>query len=86
MDDALPPLPPKLRPKPQRRDVGRGKRYNDAAAFEADLDEWKREKASRKEQVDERERARLKARDRSTRTRPAGDNDRRVRQKRPLTT
>lgn len=81
--DTLPPLPPKLRPKPQRRDIGPGKRYCDVAAFDADHEAWEQERAARKEQVAEREKAKQKARDRSARSRTSevGDNERRVWQK-----
>ena len=41
----VPPLPPKMRPKPQRRgkhgsNIGEGKLYADEEAFKADADKW----------------------------------------------
>lgn len=85
----VPPLPPKLRPKPQRKgSIGVGRRYADEAAFLADVEQWKQEQKARAEQVKERERAqervRDRGRDRSERQRERGDEDnaRRVTQRR----
>ena len=74
----VPPLPPKLRPKPQRKsNIGPSKQYADEAAFEADLSMWKREQAERALLVQERERVlkrqRDQRRDRSNRQRTAAD-------------
>ena len=53
----VPPLPPKLRTKPQRKgNIGMGKRYDDEVAFAADLLAWEREHAERALLVQERER------------------------------
>ena len=87
---AVPPLPPKLRPKPQRRgNIGAGKRYADEDAFQWDLRGWDIERENRLELVKERERAqeRLRegGRDRSERQRDREeetDAERRVRQRR----
>ena len=83
----MPPLPPKLRPKPQRKaNIGVGRLYADEAAFLADVEQWKQEQTARAEQVKERERAqekvRERGRDRSERQRDAEDNARRVKQRR----
>ena len=83
----VPPLPPKLRPKPQRKgNIGVGRLYADEAAFLADVEQWKQEQTARAEQVKERERAqervRERGRDRSERQRDAEDNARRVKQRR----
>ena len=72
--DVPPPLPPKLRPKPQRKgNIGVGKLYADEAAFLADVEQHKQEQTARAEQVKERERAqervRERGRDRSERQR-----------------
>ena len=79
----VPPLPSKLRPKPQRKgNIGVGRLYADEAAFLADVEQWKQEQMARAEQVKERERAqervRERGRDRSERQRDAEDNPRRV--------
>ena len=55
----MPPLPPKLRPKPQTSDVGPGKRYADAGALSAGVAEWEQERAARRALV--RERGRLRS-------------------------
>ena len=52
----VPPEPPKLRTKPQKRDIGPGKIFPDRAAFQADLDAWNAERANRKACMDDRER------------------------------
>ena len=86
---AVPPLPPKLRPKPQRRgNIGAGKRYADEDAFHWDLRSWEIERENRMELVKEREQAqerqRERGRDRSERQRDGdgeADNERRVRQR-----
>ena len=81
----VPPLPPKLRPKPQRRgNIGAGKTYAHEAAFFADVEAWKIEQAHRAELVKERERAQERLRDRSGRQRNGDhetDSERRVRQR-----
>ena len=87
---AVPPLPPKLRPKPQRRgNIGAGKQYADEDAFHWDLRSWEIERENRMELVKEREQAqerqRERGRDRSERQRDGdgeADNERRVRQRR----
>lgn len=80
-----PPLPPKLRPKPQRKgNVGAGKLYADEAAFAADVATWEREWEERKVLVKERERWQDRQRDRSGRKRDGEhetDSERRVRQR-----
>ena len=58
----VPPLPPKMRPKPQRRgkhgsNIGEGKLYADEEAFKADADKWELEHDDRLELVRQRERA-----------------------------
>jgi hypothetical protein len=86
----VPPLPPKLRGKPQQRgNIGAGKLYADEAAFLADVEAWKLERAERVALVKERERMqerlRERNRDRSGRQRDAEhetDGERRVRQRR----
>jgi hypothetical protein len=83
----VPPLPPKLRLKPQRKgNIGEGKLYADEAAFLADVEQWEQEQQVRQEQVKERERAqerlRERGRDRSGRQRDSSDNARRVQQRR----
>ena len=81
----VPPLPPKLRPKPQRKgNVGAGKRYADEVAFAADVTAWERERDERKVLVKERERTLDQQRDRSNRNRDGEhetDSERRVRQR-----
>ena len=77
----IPSPPPKLRPKPQARDIGPYKPYADRAAFDADIVRWDEERAARKVLTAERERLQQKARDRTSRTRPDGDGERRMRQK-----
>ena len=77
----VPPPPPKLRPTPQERQIGPGKRYADRAAFDADMALFKQEQLVRKAQMAERERAQQKARDRSKRVRPTDDSSRRKLQK-----
>ena len=58
----MPPLPPKLRTKPQRKgNVGEGKLYADEATFLADMVQWKQELQLRHEQMKERRRARTGA-------------------------
>jgi hypothetical protein len=86
----VPPLPPKLRPKPQRKgNIGEGKLYADEAAFLADVELWEQEQTLRHEQVKERERAQeqlrecgREKRDRSSRQRQSNDSARRVQQRR----
>ena len=83
----VPPLPPKLRPKPQRKgNIGVGRLYADEAAFLADVEQHKHEQNARAEQVKERERAqervRERGRDRSDRQHGAEDGARRVKQRR----
>lgn len=83
----VPPLPPKLRPKPQRKgNIGAGKRYADEQEFQDDVERWEYEHDERKKLVQEREQAqerqREQQRDRSGRQRNASDSDRRVRQRR----
>lgn len=85
----VPPLPPKLRGKPQRRgNIGAGKLYANEAAFLADVEAWKLEHAERVALVKERERMqerlRERNRDRSGRQRDGEhetDGERRVRQR-----
>ena len=81
--DAVPPLPPPLRPKPQRRSVGHGKAYATVAEFDADIIRWQDEKRKRAQLVKLREKALDKQRDRSDRKRDTHahetDNQRRVR-------
>lgn len=77
-----PPLPAKLRSKPQRRSIG--SRYADEATFEADLAAWYAEHAARALQVKERRAAKDKQRERSGRkrgTNAESDSARRVRQR-----
>ena len=87
----VPPLPPKLRPKPQRqrRQIGAGKPYANEAEFQVDLKKYECEQEDRQELVKERERAqerlREQKRDRSSRQRDGADNtdsQRRVRARR----
>ena len=49
----VPPLPPKLRPRPQRS-VGAGGEYADETAFEADDAAWLAESKRRGQQMRER--------------------------------
>ena len=75
----VPPLPPSLRRRPQRSDIG------DDAAFEADEAAWLAEQKRRHEQMNERARVQDQLRDRSGRQRGTAqetDSERRVRQKR----
>ena len=76
----LGPPPPRLRPPPHRHDIG--SRYADEAAFLEDEQAWQAESAARAQLMKERQRAQQRARDRSGRQRGAGDNERRVRQRR----
>ena len=79
------PLPPKLRPKPQRRQIGAGKPYATVVEFDADVAAWSVEKQQRKELVKLRERDLDARRDRSGRVRDKPgetDSQRRVRQRR----
>ena len=81
---AVPPLPPLLRSKPQRRAVGRGKVYATMADFHADVICWEDEKRQRTQVVKQRAKALDKLRDRSGRKRGTAeetDNARRVRQR-----
>ena len=82
---ALPPLPPKLRPKPQARgNIGAGKRYVDEADFRWDLRTWEIEREDRLQLVKQRERAQDQQRDRCKRQRDGEaetDSARRVRQR-----
>ena len=74
----VPPLPPKLRPKPQRRQIGAGKPYANEAEFQVDLNKYECEQEDRQKLVMERERAkerlREQTRDRSSRQRDSADN------------
>ena len=81
-DAGIPAVPPRLRPRPQRHDVGL--RYADEQAFLADKQAWQAEQEQREELMRERRRAQQRARDRdrSGRQRGAGDNERRIRQRR----
>ena len=86
---SVPPLPPPLRPKPQRRAIGLGKAYSNAAEIGADVVAWEAEKSARAQLVKLRtkalDRQRDKQRDRSGRKRDTQlqetDNQRRVRQR-----
>ena len=88
-DDDVPPLPAKLRPKPQPLgSIGVGKRYATQAVFDADVKAWEAEKQQRNELVQLRrqvmERQRERGRNRSQRQRDGEDetdSDRRVRQR-----
>jgi hypothetical protein len=90
LEDEVPPLPPKLRRKPQAKgNVGEGKLYADKAEFDADVELWEQEQQVRQEQVKERERAQgqlrergREKRDRSSRQRQSNDSARRVQQRR----
>merc|ERR1712224_316849 len=82
MQQIVPPMPPKLRPKPQRRTVGQGKKYPDCAAFDADLVRWQVERAERKNLIAVRRKVQQRRRRRSDRIRPDNDNQRRARQRR----
>lgn len=84
----VPPLPPKLRRKPQPCDVGISKVYANVAELASDLAVWHAEKAERTEQVKVRRQAKEKVReqrrDRSNRKRDGHfetDSERRVRQR-----
>lgn len=83
--DGVPPEPPKLRPKPQKRgNVGAGRRYADVAEFDADVAAWEQEREERRALMKERERALDRLRDRSGRQRDGEgetDGERRVRQR-----
>ena len=63
----VPALPPKMRRKPQIRDIGPGKIYADAAAFNADKKAWDDEHAARQLLIKQRERALDRKWDRSGR-------------------
>ena len=86
MSSGVPPLPPRLRKEPQEHDIGDGKKYADWAAFDADLQQWQREKAERASEMKARRKAkeqeREKQRDRSGRQHAKDDSERRVRQRR----
>ena len=78
----VPPLPPKLRPKPRsaRATSARASCIADEAAFLADVELWEQEQTLRHEQVKERERAQeqlrecgREKRDRSSRQRQSND-------------
>ena len=74
--------PPKLRHKPQKREIGAGKRYADQTEFDADVDEWELERVAHRARMKERERELDKLRDRSGRQRDGEgetDGERRVR-------
>ena len=84
----VPPLPKKLRAEPHEEEIGPGKPYADAAAFNADHSRWEQERDARVQQMAERQRAQKKLheqtrgeRDRSARQRPADDNVRREQQR-----
>ena len=76
----LPPLPPKLRPKPQKRDIGRDKHYRDEASFQADKDAWDAERAERRVLMEEREQEmmRLRQQRRTPRQKPSGAQNRKT--------
>ena len=87
--EEVPPLPPKLRPRPQESSIGDGGCYADEAAFLADCRAWEAEERQRKEQVKERECAQQQIRDRgrparkrSERSRGPNDNAQRVQRRR----
>jgi len=78
----VPPLPPKLRRRPQRSSIGEGGECADDAAFDADDATWLAEWKRRQQQVRERERVPDQLRDRSGRQRGTEadtDSERRVR-------
>ena len=84
----VPPLSPKLRRKPQRRDIGARKCYTDEDEFQVDLNMWEYEQEERRKLVKQRERAqeqqREQQRNRSARQRGSTnetDSQRRVRQR-----
>ena len=84
----VPPLPKKLRAEPHEEEIGPGKPYADAAAFNADHSRWEQERDARVQQMAERQRAQKKLheqtrgeRDRSARQRPADDGVRREQQR-----
>ena len=83
--NAVPPLPPTLRPKPQRRAIGIGKSYASTIEFNAEVAAWEAEKRARAELVKLRQKALDKQRDRSSRKRDVRldetDSQRRVRQR-----
>lgn len=81
----VPPLPKKLRAEPHEEEIGPGKPYADAAAFNADHSRWEQERDARVQRMAERQRAQKKLheqeRDRSARQRPADDGMRREQQR-----
>ena len=87
---AMPPEPPKLRHKPQRRgnhgsNIGDGKLYADEAAFDADVKVWELEREEHKEKMKTWRALKDKLRDRSKRQRDSEtetDSERRVRERR----
>ena len=56
----VPPLPKKLRAEPHEEEIGPGKPYADAAAFNADHSRWEQERDARVQQMAERQRAQKK--------------------------
>ena len=79
-DGVIPPLPPRMRPKPQQRDIGR--LYANEAEFAWQMLAWRTEHAARAELMAERVRAQQRARDRSGRERGTDDNAQRTRRRR----
>ena len=81
MQQNVAPMPPRLRPKPQLRTVGQGKKYPDRVAFDADLVRWHAERAERKKVMLVRRQSQQRRRHRADRSRPDNDNERRARQR-----
>lgn len=81
MQQNVAPMPPRLRPKPQLRTVGPGKKYPDRVAFDADLVRWHAERAERKKVMLVRRQSQQRRRHRADRIRPDNDNERRARQR-----
>lgn len=81
MQQNVAPMPPRLRPKPQLRTVGPGKKYPDRVAFDADLVRWHAERAERKKVMLVRRQSQQRRRHRADRSRPDNDNERRARQR-----
>ena len=61
--EEVPPMPPKLRAKPQGRSVGPSKRYRSRSCFDDDLAAWFDERDARNELMAKRRRAKERARD-----------------------
>ena len=60
----LGPPPKKVRDYPEEDgNIGHGKRYEDRAAFLADVEAWKQEVVEREEKMDERRAAQARLRD-----------------------